>query len=132
MPSTVANSIVLIALFAIAIGAIAFIGTIRRSVSIFLVLVVLLWGGISLSLGYYSSVTSLVPSRIPAWRHVAAIFLGIAPLILIPAALTIAPVLGRMEPRRIPLLAVTGAVMALPITFMSAIASTCYVAFDCP
>ena len=132
MPSTVATSIVLIALAAIAIGALAFLGARRQSVALFLVPVVLLWVGISISLGYYSSVASLVPGRIPAWRHVVATFLGIAPLVVIPAALTIAPVLGRMEARRIPLLAITGAVMALPITFMSAIASTCYVALDCP
>jgi hypothetical protein len=132
MSDTVITSVAVVALSALAIGTLALLSARRRSVPAFLLSVGLLWGSVGVALGYYSSVSSLTPDRIPLWRHVASTFLGLAPLVLLPTALTIAPVAGRMGRRSIPLLAVVGVVVALPITFMTALASTCYIAFDCP
>ena len=132
MSSITIASITMVAITASTIGLLAFVCAKRQAAAIFLVSVVALWCGVSSALGYHSSATSLIPDRIPLWRHVLATFIGFAPLAVLPAAFTIAPVLGRVALRHIPLLATGGAVVALPMLFMTALASSCYIAFDCP
>ena len=116
---------------ALTIGSLAYLCAKRRSVVLFLASVILLWGVVAWTLGHYSSIASVSPGRIPEWRHVLATFLGIGPLVLSPTAFTIGPVLGRMDMRAIPFLAVAGAIVALPFIFSAALAASCYVALDC-
>lgn len=122
----------MIALSALSIGLLAWLGAWRRSVSLFVITTAVLWIGVAVALSYGWNEKTLIPGRIPSWRYYLSSFLGLAPMVLIPSAFTIPAVLGRVSASRIPLLALIGAVIGLPITFMTVLASTCYIAHDCP
>jgi hypothetical protein len=130
--NTVLTSIALVCISTLVIGTLAYVCATRRSVVIFVVSVVLAWAIAACAIGYYSQITSLTPDRIPGWRRYIDSLLSIAPLVLLPAAFAVAAVLGKVRMHRIPLLTFAGAALALPFTFMTALASSCYVALDCP
>jgi len=114
-----------------AVSVLAYVCAKRRAAKLFLVLVAVFWGGAAWVLGHYSSVTSLTPNRISEWRHILGVLLATAPLVVVPAALTLAPVINGATVRRIMVLATAGAVVALPLAFFAGIASSCYIAHDC-
>ncbi len=117
---------------ALTIGALAHVCAKRRATWPFLMSVVSLWVVAGWVLGHDSSGSSLMPNRIPEWRHILASFIGISPLALLPAAFAIVSVYGAVERRHIPVLVTVGSVLAFPIVFMTTLASSCYIAFDCP
>lgn len=94
-------------------------------------LVVALWVAVALAFGFYSDYDSLIPGRIPIWRHILYTFVGLAPMAILPATLATVSVVGRAPMRHIPSLAIGGAIVGLPITFVTAVVSACYIAFYC-
>jgi hypothetical protein len=116
---------------AAAVTGLAYFCAKRRAVKSFLVLVAVFWAGAAWVLGHYSSVMSLTPNRISEWRHIVASLLAMAPLVVVPAAFTLAPVVNGSTARRMVVLATAGAVLGLPLAFFTGIASSCYIAHDC-
>ena len=114
-----------------AVSVLAYVCAKRRAAKLFLVLVAVFWGGAAWVLGHYSSVTSLTPNRISEWRYIVGTLVAIAPLVVVPAAFTLVPVISGATVRRILLLAAAGAVVGVPLAFFAAIASSCYIAHDC-
>jgi len=113
------------------ISLLAFVSARRASPMFFLSSVALCWFAIAFALGYYSSVSALVPNRIPMWRDVLASLILTLPFALLPAAFTLPVVFGTVAMRRIAVLALAGAITALPLAFLAVIPTACYVAHDC-
>lgn len=132
MSNTILVSAALILVSAVAIGVLASVCAKRRSAALYVAGVALVWIGASIALGYYDSISDLLPDRISLTRRIVTNFLSIAPLALVPAAFAAPPVFGRAERKWIPLLAIAGAVVAFPITIGTGLAATCYVGWDCP
>lgn len=116
----------------VTISLIAFLGARRRSPILFAAFVVVAWAAIGSTLGYYSSLTELVPNRISVWRHIFTALILLAPLAVVPAAFTLPAVFGKVAMRHIPVLACVGATVALPVVFLALLPTACYVAHDCP
>ena len=113
------------------VGATAYFCVKRHSVTLFVVLVIVFWAVAALAIGRYSQISSLTPQRILEWRHIVDSFISMSPLVLLPAAFAVAAVAGKVTARRIPLLAIAGAIVALPLTVVVAVASSCYIAHEC-
>jgi hypothetical protein len=121
-----------VAISALVIGSLAYFFAKRRAVWLFLACVTALWCVIGWWIGHSSSISSFTPNRIPEWRYLADALLSAAPFAFLPALLTIGPVLGKAPMRRIPALAVAGSFLAVPCAILLGLASSCYIAFDCP
>jgi hypothetical protein len=132
MLSAMVTALIAITASASAIASLAFACARRRSLLLFVVSVVVLWLVVGGLFGHYSAVSSLVPNRIPEWRHILASLVVIAPFALVPAAFTLPSVFRGAPIRRIVVLASLGAIVALPLAIMAVVPSACYVAHDCP
>ena len=113
------------------ISFLAFVSAKRRARVFFVGSVALCWVAFGFALGYHSSSSALVPDRIPLWRDVVASLILTLPFALVPAAFTLPVVFGTVTLRRIPVLAIAGAITALPFAFIALIPTACYVIRDC-
>ena len=129
--NTVLVSIALVSASASVVGALAYVCAKRQSILLFAVSVILAWALVALAIGHFTQLTSTAPQRIPEWRRIVDAFISMAPLILLSASFAVGAVAGKVTTRRIPLLAFAGALLGLPLTFLVAVASSCYIAFEC-
>ena len=132
MLSTIVTALVAMAVSATAIALLAFACGRRRCPLLFVVSVVVVWLIVGWLLGHSSSVSSLVPGRLPEWRHILASLIVIAPFALVPAAFTLPSVFRQATFRRVIVLASLGSLVALPLVILAVVPTACYVAHDCP
>jgi hypothetical protein len=131
LTSYILSAAVVVCVTTSVVGVLAFACAKRRAIGAYISCLVLLWIAVAWMLGHSLIVTSPLPHRIPDWRHFLDAFVSISPLIIVPSSLVFACVLGKIPIRRIPLLALFGLLVALPLTAFSALLSSCYVALDC-
>jgi hypothetical protein len=124
-------SIALVSASASVVGALAYVCSKRQSILLFAVSVTLAWVLVALATGHFTQIASRAPQRIPEWRRIVDSFISMAPLVLFSASFAAVAVAGRVTARRIPLLAFSGALLGLPLAFLVAVASSCYIAFEC-
>jgi hypothetical protein len=130
--STLLWTVVPVAIATIAVWLLAYLCARRRAALLFLICIAVLCGVASWMLGRHFHTTSLNPGRIPEWRHVLASFYFVAPFAVIPAAMTIAAVLGKSDRRWIPELSFAGACVALLISTYVMWMPACIAVRDCP
>jgi hypothetical protein len=124
-------SIALVSASALVVGALAYVCSKRRSILGFAVSVILAWVLVALATGHFTQIANTTPQRVPEWRRIVDSFISMAPLVLLPASFAVVAVAGKVTARRIPLLTFSGALLGLPLTFLVAVASSCYIAFEC-
>ena len=113
---------------AVVLGTGAFACETRRQIRGFLAFAGSVW---VLSAYLIQFVDAPIFSNQPLWRHVLSNFISVSPLVVVPTGLLLYVVSGELGRRWIPVLALAGALGALPFTFLSSIVATCYINHDC-
>jgi hypothetical protein len=114
------------------LSAVAYASSRRRSLRAYIYAVAGLWLILGVPFGRENYRLGQPRPLMPNLPHFLDYLIATAPIVLIPGALLLFCVSGRLRPLYIPVIAILGALVSIPFVFVFALYSSCYLLHECP